>query len=746
MYLQLNFERLNMASKSSESLPFVTLFSSGEVASKHLKWIICVDISGSTEQKMYTSEKFSTSPNILDVEVEFAKNFIRQLGLSEEITDSRAREDGGERFSEPTDSRAREDGGERFSEPTDSRAREDGGERFSEPTDSRAREDGGERFSEPTDSRAREDGGERFSEPTDSRAREDGSERFSEPPDDIPVIMWNAYAKLLNTSQLHTLKPDGGTQPACIFETPELIKSINNVDAMLLLTDGAIDQSCVADFGKAMIEYGLHLKTVVGVLVGNQNTVSVTASSKVNPADINISVLIPAMLSDSCILYHDNDKTYVMWTTGAFRTTWNPIDIDENTKWSDMTCVGSNETTDIGDVVISCSDPYYVASLYNSGYIPFGQNTFFNSSELLSSTPSLEELQAYPFNRICQYFKVTDRYQLLIEWFNEQKIRLMRQLLVDTKEEAIYDSLSEKMTYVPSLRRHIVLSKDSMIDYIKSRNCAVARRYLTTDEDIECVIKDLISDPHTVQVMMFFHDMMQIMKEDIRIAKETPCMSYTSHSTSPSRYSTYAGTRSDKSKPKNITKTNYRFSATFKEPHLWKKQFSRVCQSNQNNQSNQTSSFECAICCDKQNDIPFILLRKMIDDTNFDAVVDSPNEYIYNGLLCSKCADYFCHLGRDPVKSPCIAALPIVMLSNASTNIIIRDQYFEQFSKFTNRPFDHPIDPKQAKETECQNLIVTLIVSLGDIIEQYMKSSVDTATIVHNYIDSVITSIHMHAS
>lgn len=571
-----------MASQSNQSV-FVKTQSSSTAPLKNLKWVICVDISGSTADKL-------DNTTVLGSEVLFAKRCIQSLSSYDEKTEN----------------------------------------------------------------------------------------------PEIPVIAWDTTGTLRQVANLDALSPNGGTKPACIFENRSTASAVNDAEAMLLLTDGAIDQGEVTAFGKKMLALGCHLRAIVGVLVGKRHDLAKDQRGK-KPSEINVSVLVPAMLSDSCILYNDNNKTYVMWSTGAFKTTWTPVDIDDSTKWSDVTCVGADGKAELTDVVVTCSDPEESSSLRRAGYIPFGQNTFFSPTVLLNSSPSWDDLQTYPFDKICQYFKVTEQYQQLIDWFKIQKVRLLSEFLIDTDEKANFDNLVSQMNTVHRSQRRD-RSNMTVSAYLSARDRTVARRYIATDEDIEFAL----ADPRAIRLMQFFRDLMEVMQEDVRVAEEAPNMSYSTGYVSSSRYTSVptkvakisSGVSAGVSKFAGLSKT---ITASFDEPYLWSQQFARTCP------QHVGASFDCSICFESSTSVPFVLLRKKINSRNLSDVSASPNTYFYPALFCAKCADYFCHKKQDPVRSPCVAALPVVDLVMAGT--VVRNAYFEKFSKLTNQLYVPPPTP-----------------------------------------------------
>ncbi len=566
----------------------------------------------------------------------------------------------------------------------------------------------------------------------------------------VSFIEWNSTAGIFSVDTMDYIISTGGTDPACMFNNTNTMSAINNADAMMILTDGEISQREVTQFGKKMLTMGCHLKAIIGVLVGKKHNTSNCPtpervpfnsselvpfnSSELKPAQIDVSVLVPAMISDSCILYHDSSDTYVMWASGAFKTTWNPVDIVPETKWEEVTNLKNYEDTKIMNICVNNCDPLKVQELRQKGYIPIGQNKFFNANILLASTPSWEELKTYPFDRICQYFKVTGQYQQLIEWFKSQKERFLETLLIDPEEKLDFDNMLSRMIILPPggpgaitfsrpeypVNFRPTINNNIMSSFLRERNNTIARRYVATDEDIDFAL----GNPEAIQLMRFFRDMMQVMQEDIVDAGNA--QNNYSQGNNAYSVSSISATRYSSCMNNNISDNNSLFSnkcktitARFNEPYTWHKQFKRACPDYKGYELN----FECSICNEMSE--PFILLRKKINKRKVNKLETYPLEYYYPSLLCKKCADYFCHMGKDPVRVPCIAALPLIRLDRV--NDVIRKSYLQEFSSLTNQVNDYlNLESNEQNKFNYKkslyNFITTPIHMIGNILGKITQS------------------------
>jgi hypothetical protein len=466
-------------------------------------------------------------------------------------------------------------------------------------------------------------------------------------------ITWETNAHAI--VNLDMVRPNGGTSPDCLFRNVDTFKIIHDTEVMVIITDGEIGVGAINSFGKYMTSMGTHLKAVIGVIVGRRT--NATKNTIKTPADIDVSVLVPAMISNSCILFHNWKNTYVMWSSGIFKNELNPHDITDESVWLDITNVDPNK---IINIKIPIVDSSLESNLRDKGYIPFGLGLFFNPNHLLASNPSWDDLLLMPFDRICQYFKITLCYDKLLKWFNFQKDKFIQEFIIDPNEKENIEKLIKEITNHNSNR---TIDQSITSTYIKKRNTILAYLYMDVDD-----IEGVSDNPRIVQLLQFFCQMIKVMEEDNHIQHEAN--TYTTYTISSSRYSIFTKNSTTSGLSKYYGKMST-ITANFDEPLKWLEQFSHLYP------NHNSLKYECSICFEQS--VPFVLIRKHIDKNNMNDFINNATNYFYPEILCCKCSAYFCSEHIDPVRVTCLAALPIVSLvGDSMTN------YLSSFMKITN--------------------------------------------------------------
>ena len=492
-------------------------------------------------------------------------------------------------------------------------------------------------------------------------------------------VAWDDNSK--NITSLSQLHPDGGTKPNCIFENQLTLQTILNTDVAVIITDGQIGIHDINEFSKCMTQQGSHLKAIIGVIVGRRTRDDSNIIKK--PSEIDVSVLVPTMISNGCILFHNLKDTYIMWSCGVFKTAWNPSDITENLGWQSVSTIGINQ---ICNVSIPIPDQTKQKNLIDDGYIPFGAGFFFHPDHLLEYKPTWEQLLELPFDRICQYFRVTRRYSELLKWFKNQQERFVQEFMVDNGEKENIERLVHEMDPRNSQQRNNMTT----LSYVQSRNCALARRYINNEE-----IESLFTDTRIIRLMQFFRRMMQIMEEDYQT--QNLASSYVTSKISSSRYCTVSsGTTSTPS----IGISCSSITSDFHNPLEWYRQFKIIFPNHGSNEC------ECTICYELS--VPFIIVRKHIDKNNIGDLVDNIAKYFYPNVVCNKCATYFCDNGIDPVRVPCYAAIPLVNLIGNS-----KIYFIASFAKLTNCIYNEIKTDNNNPDTNLEILsIINLLIGL----------------------------------
>ncbi len=480
------------------------------------------------------------------------------------------------------------------------------------------------------------------------------------------LIAWDNKAEHIIDMQY--LKPRNGTEPSCIFNNITTHSDIRESDVAVIITDGEIGANEISNFSKAMLTHGTHLKAIIGVIVKKINTglpfpseqslshflnSGIRLSKDVlnhKPADVQISVLVPAMIGNSCIILNDGTNNFVMWSSSIFRSEWNPNEVIDITNWEDVSKISFDV---LAKTLIPFPNQQQDIELREQNYIPIGTGLYFNPELLLQWNPTLDELINIPFDRISQYFRVSMRCCELVDWFKKQKNRFLEEFIVEPNERM---NIEQIMTDMERNRQNRQIY-DSLLPYFTQiRNQALVRRYIDDDD-----IDNVVDDPRIKQVIIFFRQMLDVMMEDME--NQDDGNSYVSSSIALSRYSTVPSNHSSKY-VSSYSKTNpTSITANFKDPLKWIEQFCRLYPNHESKQH------ECSICCDIN--IPFVLMRKVINKLNIDDFQVHPLDYFYPEIMCAKCATYFCNNKIDPVRVECFAAIPLITLVDDSKKYFI---------------------------------------------------------------------------
>lgn len=482
------------------------------------------------------------------------------------------------------------------------------------------------------------------------------------------LVSWNRIAEKI--SDLSKVSFSGETVPSAIFEyTPEIVKEI---EVAVIITDGHIGIHEINNFANQMIKNAIHLKSIIGIIVGRRtcsggsNLNSLDNLNFLKPSEINISVLAPAMISNACILFHNFKSNYILWSCGAFHEQWNPAEIK---KESEINKVIKDDVWDYVSTISIEQIQHIIIPIYSeeehhhlvvNGYLPFGSGNYFNPEVFLQSNPTWEELLNLPFHRICQYFRINNTYQKLFDWFDIQKNKFIKEFIFNDQDQKLIDD------FLKAKLGNKNLEKNTLTTYISARNHALYVRHLENQIDDQ-EIEINLNNPLAIKLFNFFRYMLRIIKEDIQTINIPS--TYVSSTISISRYITPQFVTN--SKQSIISMSN----AIFSEPLKWYQHFNTLFK------CHGSLMTECTICL--ENDIPFFLIRKIIDKYNLEELINSPFNFYYPQVVCCKCADYFCIRKLDPVNMFCFAAIPIVnLICNEKEDS--RKNYMENFAKLTN--------------------------------------------------------------
>ena len=297
-------------------------------------------------------------------------------------------------------------------------------------------------------------------------------------------ISWNNNSSIIDDDCLDFIKSDDETLPSCLFSNRASANIIKESEILIIMTDGEIEATEINSFGQNILEHGSHLKVIIGIIFGSQK--------KYTPGNTNISVLLPAIITDGCILFFDGLELYLMYKSGSYNTNISAIEITAEKSWSQITKCTIETITDI---TIPIPDEKQKRELFLEKYIPFGGNClFFNSNILLSCKPSWNILFDYPFDKLCNYFKIIQKCEALDKWFSELKNLFFKSISKDD-----IDAKNMEMILIvqdSDKKGRVDLCQSSKLDpidrekYINTRNAALIKRYANNIEELENLITD----------------------------------------------------------------------------------------------------------------------------------------------------------------------------------------------------------------------------------------------------------------
>ena len=437
----------------------------------------------------------------------------------------------------------------------------------------------------------------------------------------VYIISWNTEANEIR--EIADLVSTGGTNPSCLLNTKKTLQIIEKINVAIILTDGKVKAKKITRFSNLVIQKCKHLDAMIGIIVGRRTENGKT----IQPSSINISVLIPAMISNGCILFHNYESTYVMWSGGVFKEEWKPVDVAETNNWNLITTI---DYTKIRDIHIPICYPEDKTQLLESEYIPFGNGRFYRPDKILTYEPSWDEFLKYPFNIICPRFKMAGKCGLLLDWFLTQKNRLIAESLNlnNTNPDQNIQSFVQ-------LRNSYLVSKYENISHNSSN---VTSSYIKILNKIEAMIKN---DGNNCQ-------------------NET---SYTVSSVADSSYTISL----DEFKSEFI-------KVGFNQSLEWNKQYLTLCP------KDKQITAECSICFEV--DTIYLLLREKLDFGEDGNLKSHLLTFFYNEPMCPKCAEYFCFKQEDPVHVKCFSVLPVVNIHNNN----LRKCYQDSFSQIITNP------------------------------------------------------------
>jgi hypothetical protein len=485
-------------------------------------------------------------------------------------------------------------------------------------------------------------------------------------------IAWNTNACVVN--DLNSIKNTGrGTKPSCIFAKNDTLNAFQEADVIVLITDGEINDTEFRKFSEKITEYNKNTKAVIGIIV-RRRTTNLNSQEPDPPEEIDVSVLMPAMLSNGCIgIYNSkNPNPYVIWTDEYFQKIMKAHIIDTHSRWGDVTEMDPNKFNNMGLPFFNQSNRNY---LHDSGYVYLGSNFFYNPEFLLGYEPSWDDFLKMPLGNIFRYHIIYSTIDVYFTWLKDQVKRF-----IDDHAKDIMGSL--KITLHDMLKNET--SEQSLTHikkYIGYRNL-ILLKYLYdhkigfSDTNID------FGDPNNNKIFKYLCGLINA-TQNYLINQKNKGNNYRVGNISINNY--YTDTNSLNIFQNKSHEDIKEMKGSFNEPMTWLSCFTTLCSEHNSEQ------IKCPLCGEQS--VPFVLIRKKfsMDDLN-EIITNDPRknavDYFYPKMLCCKCATQFCVIGKDPVGINIISALPIVRLIKEpkSTTIkksIIMTDYHDEFSKLT---------------------------------------------------------------
>lgn len=457
------------------------------------------------------------------------------------------------------------------------------------------------------------------------------------------IISWNNESNVIY--DLENITNKGYTEPSCIITNDSTKKILEETDILFLITDGNIGNEQVRIFSNLMREKTPYIKSVIGIIVGRRNDKN---NNLIKPIDINTSVLVSSIITDGCILYSNTKKLYILWSNGIFKDTWKPNNININTTWKEVSVVSKNN---ILDMKINIFETFKMKKYFDRGYFHFYNGTMFSPKIFLVYNPSWEELLNIPYNAVCIFYKISQKYMMFCEWLEDKKKKFQIYYSIDNKSKKMINE------HICNNHNHI-LEKNVVEIFIKQRNIELYEKY---NKIFDC--QELLNNENLRNLLVFFYKMSKTSQEDF-VSQEN-MDAYNCFYISYNRYYDYYN--NDVNKEISVKKFH-------KNPYIWSRNFSEKI---------ITNIFFCSICGTKN--IPFILINKNLlkESTRPD--------YVCPLIYCDKCADIYCTRKIDSMNRQCNYSIPLFIYSD--NNKLIFSETFEcLFSKNITDDFSNLIN------------------------------------------------------
>lgn len=227
-------------------------------------------------------------------------------------------------------------------------------------------------------------------------ARELTTVRYFAPP----YIAWSHQIEgIFSTTTSPQWRSGGGTDPSSLFTHPQTIQLLQERRALVMTTDGQINQREITQFANLFGRMS-HITVCVGVLV--------CSLPRGNANYLNISVFSPFMNRDCLIVWCDpyvDGAIKVVYANGGFTSQFPTINLDDP---EDLPTLTSQQLAELS--VTSMPSP-------GDGYTALGGGTFVHLERLLGSKIDMDQFTHLDWDAlllICKTRNLLDRLRVFI--------------------------------------------------------------------------------------------------------------------------------------------------------------------------------------------------------------------------------------------------------------------------------------------------------------------------------------------
>jgi hypothetical protein len=238
------------------------------------------------------------------------------------------------------------------------------------------------------------------------------------------IISWNDYAK--QVFDANYLVANGTTCPQSLFTFT--LEQMKHADNLVFFTDGEIGDNDVKEFFDLVSKHGNHYFNSIGIIFSEKLS---------NPSDINVSVMLPAMVGNGIILVFDGIHFYVIWSCGDFSAKYPSPDLT-NTKltWNQVQCTTIDE-------LLQTSLHFHEKGPDTFMHIGSGEYWHFQNT-LYSACLTEKQFLEIPLDRFCLNVKMSESFTPAIKWLIQHII--LFPLEKDQLESIITNFASETNT------------------------------------------------------------------------------------------------------------------------------------------------------------------------------------------------------------------------------------------------------------------------------------------------------------